>query len=143
MSKEMIDSLRKYDMFIFTNHYCFRRKDMSSSSNGIGVWLIIMVLAVVMLVGMWKLFVKAGKPGWGAIVPFYNLYCLYDMSFGNGWLFLLTFVPCANLIITIMLCFKIAKAFGQGAGFGVGLIFFYPIFMLILGFGSAEYVGPQ
>lgn len=113
-----------------------------AASVGIGVWLITLVLLVVMLVGMWKMFVKAGKPGWAAIVPFYNLYCLYDMSFGNGWLFLLTFVPCVNIVIGFMLYFKLAKAFGQGAGFAIGLIFLNPIFMLILGFGSAEYVGP-
>ena len=44
-------------------------------------WVIVLVIAVVCLVGMWKMFVKAGKPGWGAIIPFYNTYCLFEMSF--------------------------------------------------------------
>lgn len=113
------------------------------ASFGIGVWLFAMAICVVTIVGMWKMFVKAGKPGWAAIVPFYNMYCLFDMAFGNGWLFLLTFVPCANAIIIIILWFKLAKAFGQGVGFGFGLLFLNTIFMLILGFGSAEYVGPD
>jgi len=102
-----------------------------------------LALVVVSLVGMWKVFMKAGKPGWAAIVPFYNLYCLFEMSFGNGWLFLLTFVPCANVVVTVMCYFKLAKAFGKGVGFGFGLLFFNFIFMMILGFGDAEYIGPQ
>ena len=92
---------------------------------------------------MWKVFVKAGKPGWAAIVPFYSTYCLFEMSFGNGWLFLLCLVPCVNIVVLIMCCFKLAKAFGKGAGFGLGLVFLPFVFMLILGFGDAQYIGVQ
>ncbi len=102
-----------------------------------------LILCVVVYVAMWKMFVKAGKPGWACLVPFYNIYCLFDMAFGNGWLFLLIFVPCVNFVIAIMLYFKLASAFGQGVGFGFGLLFLFPIFTLILGFGKAEYIGPQ
>lgn len=103
--------------------------------------IIALAVCVVMLVGLWKLFAKAGKPGWAAIVPFYNMYCMYQISFGKGWLFLFTFVPIANIVFAIMLCFKLAKAFGKGTGFGFGLLFLGPIFMCILGFGDADYVG--
>ena len=105
--------------------------------------IIMIAWIVVLLIGLWKMFTKAGKPGWAFIVPFYNMYCLFEMSFGNGWLFLLTFVPCVNVVIQIMLCFKLAKAFGKGVGFGFGLLFLTPIFYLILGFGDAEYIGPN
>lgn len=104
--------------------------------------IIMLALIVVTLVGLWKMFIKAGKPGWAAIVPFYNMYCLFEMSFGNGWLFLLTFVPCVGAVFQIILCFKLAKAFGKGVGFGFGLLFFSFIFYMILGFGDAEFVGP-
>lgn len=114
-----------------------------AASFGIGYMIVILAIAIVTLVGMWKVYEKAGKPGWAAIVPFYNLYCLFDMSFGNGWLFLLTFVPCVNFVMAIMCYFKLAKAFGKGVGFGFGLLFLNAIFMLILGFGDAEYIGPQ
>lgn len=113
-----------------------------TASFSVGYFIFCLALLVVTLIGMWKVFEKGGKPGWASLVPFYNLYCLYDMAFGNGWLFLLTFVPCANFIISIMLCFKLAKAFGKGVGFGFGLLFFTFIFMMILGFGDAEYYGP-
>lgn len=103
--------------------------------------IISLVVCVVLLAGLWKLFVKAGKPGWAAIVPFYNMYCMYQISFGKGWLFLLIFVPVVGFVFGIMMCFKLAKAFGKGTGFGFGLLFLSPIFMCILGFGDAEYVG--
>lgn len=106
-------------------------------------WLFMMALCVFIIVAMWKVFVKAGKPGWACIVPFYSQYCMFDMAFGNGWLFLLSFVPCVNFVIAVMLYFKLAKAFGQGVGFGFGLLFLSPIFIAILGFGNAEYIGPQ
>ncbi len=105
--------------------------------------IIVLAIAVLTIVASWKLFVKAGKPGWASIVPFYSQYCLFDIAWGNGWLFLLSFVPCVNFVIMIMLYLKLAKAFGKGTGFGLGLIFLNTIFMLILGFSDAQYIGPQ
>lgn len=105
--------------------------------------VVALVVAVIVLVGMWKVFVKAGKPGWGAIIPFYNLYCLYEMSFGTGWLFLLTFVPCVNLVMMIIMWIKLAQAFGKGAAFGIGILFFPYVFLPMLGFGNAQYYGPM
>lgn len=102
-----------------------------------------LVVFILSLVAKWKIFVKAGRPGWACIIPFYSDYCMYDIVWGNGWLFLLCFVPCVNVVISIMMLFKLAKAFGKGTGFGFGLLFLNTIFVLILGFGDAEYIGPQ
>ncbi|MBD5456119.1 MAG: hypothetical protein HDR23_06560 [Lachnospiraceae bacterium] len=117
------------------------------AAAGAGVMMVyfifMMAILVLTLIGQWKLFVKADKPGWACLIPFYNMYCLYDIAWGNGWLFLLTFVPCVNIVVYIMMLFKLAKAFGQSTAFGFGLLFLNAIFMLILGFGSAEYEGPQ
>ena len=117
----------------------------AAAASGVSAVYVILSLAisVLTLVAMWKLFVKAGKAGWKCLIPFYNTYCLYHIAWGNGWLFLLMFVPCVNVVVGIMMLFKLAKAFGQGTGFGFGLLFLNTIFILILGFGSAEYVGPQ
>lgn len=107
------------------------------------VWyIVILALTILLIVAQWKMFVKAGKPGWGAIVPFYNFYCLFDMSFGNGWLFLLTFVPCVGVVMNIIMYVKLAQAFGKSGAFAVGLIFLPYIFIPILGFGDAQYNGP-
>ena len=92
---------------------------------------------------MWKIFTKAGKPGWAAIVPFYNIYTEFEIAGMNGWMFLLLLIPFVNFIVMIMLYLKLAKAFGKGTGFGIGLIFLNFIFTLILAFGSAEYVGEE
>ncbi len=100
-----------------------------------------LAICVLMIVANWKLFTKAGEPGWASIIPFYNSYVLFKIAFGNGWLFLLCLVPLVNAVINIMLIFKLSKAFGHGVGFGFGLLFLSPIFLLILAFGSSEYVG--
>lgn len=104
--------------------------------------IISLAICVLMIVGIWKMFEKAGEAGWKSLIPFYNSYILYKMATGNGWLFLIAFIPVVGaLIATILLSIKLAKAFGKGTGFAVGLFFLTPIFYLILGFGSAEYEG--
>ena len=110
----------------------------STASSVIG--LIVGVLAII---AMWKIFQKAGEEGWKAIIPFYNAYTLVKIADGNGIKFLLLLVPIVNIVYTIMLYVRLAKAFGKSTGFAVGLIFFAPIFMLILGFDSSQYQGPQ
>ena len=108
-----------------------------------GIYLISLAFAVLAIVAMWKIFTKAGEPGWGAIVPFYNLYLLYKITWGSGWMFLTMLIPVANAVIAIITYFKLAKVFGKGAGFGVGLWLLNPIFMLILAFGDSSYQGVQ
>ncbi|MEM8533636.1 MAG: DUF5684 domain-containing protein [Chloroflexota bacterium] len=104
--------------------------------------LLTLVVGVVLLVGMWKIFTKAGQPGWAAIVPIYNVYVMLQMIGRPWWWLLLMFVPIANIVVLVILWFDLARAFGKGIGFALGLYFLNPIFVLILGFGNAEYVGP-
>ena len=84
----------------------------SAVGAGIGTayYLFILVFYIACVIGMWKMFEKADRPGWASLIPFYNLYCVYDIGWGTGWLFLLTFVPCVGFIFDIMLYFKMAKA---------------------------------
>lgn len=103
--------------------------------------VVLLIISIISLVGLWKIFVKAGKPGWGAIIPIYNMYCLFEMSFGTGWLFLLCFVPCVNVVMLAIMWIKLAQAFGKGAGFGVGILLVPFIFLPMLGFGDAQFVG--
>ena len=104
---------------------------------------ITLVIAVVIIVAIWKIFEKGGEPGWKAIIPFYNLYTEYKMFWGNGWLFLLTLIPVVNIVVGFILLHKMSKAFGHGIGFTLGLIFLPYIFFIILGFNGDEYLGPQ
>ena len=78
--------------------------------------LVIFAICIVMIIAEWKLFKKAGQPGWAAIVPFYNAYVLTKITWGNGWLFLLGFLPLGNIIFLIFTWIKLAKAFGKGGG---------------------------
>jgi len=94
-----------------------------------------------MIAAMWKVFSKAGQPGWAVIIPIYNIYIMCKVAGRPGWWVLLMFIPFVNLIIAIILTIDIAKNFGQGVGFGIGLIILPFIFYPILGFGSAQYQG--
>jgi len=105
-----------------------------------GTWVIVeIILLVLVIAGMWMTFVKAGRPGWGAIIPFYNIYLMIKIAGRPGWWLILYFIPIVNLIIWIIVALDIAKNFGHGAGFGILLIFFPMIMYLVLGFGSSEY----
>lgn len=135
--------------------------------------VISVVLAVLMIVAWWKIFNKAGEKGWKAIIPVYNSYTMYKVSWKTSiwWIVLALSIVCgigaailassttaspsviglilyyaaaiATLVIQIIFYVKLSKAFGKGAGFAVGLIFLNVIFILILAFGSAQYVGPE
>lgn len=117
----------------------------SSMGTGYGIAYLVFLLVfyALIIVANWKIFTKAGKPGWASIIPFYNLYVLFEIVGMNGWLFLLLCIPIVNIVMMIMLYINLAKAFGKGTGFIIGLIFLPNIFTLILAFGSAEYQGPQ
>lgn len=116
-------------------------------SNGgggiIGLLFIIVYLAViaVIIAGMWKTFEKAGKPGWGAIIPIYNAYLFIKIAGRPGWWLLLLFIPVINFIINIVVAIDVAKKFGEGLGYGLGLAFLPFIFFPLLGFGDATYEG--
>jgi len=108
-----------------------------------GAIVVLLYLAVVVLAiaGLWTTFVKAGKPGWGAIVPIYNLILLLEIAGKPLWWVLLFFVPCVNIIMPFLVCIEVAKKFGKEVGFGIGLALLGFIFFPILGFGSAQYQG--
>jgi hypothetical protein len=106
-----------------------------------GVTFFSLALGVLAVIALWKIFEKAGEPGWGAIIPFYNAYLLFKITWGNGWNFLLLLIPIANIVIAIITMVKLAKAFGKSGGFAVGLIFLSLIFECILAFGNSTYQG--
>lgn len=110
--------------------------------GGLFLWILYIAVIFFYLFCMWKLFVKAGKPGWAAIVPFYNIYIELEILGQPWWFLLLMFVPVANIVISIMIIFGLAKVFGKSVGFGFGILFLSIIFIPILAFGDAKYEGP-
>lgn len=103
--------------------------------------LVTLVFCVISVIANWKIFKKAGEPGVAAIVPFWNTAVLFRMTWGKWYLMFLMLIPLVNIVIGIITMFKLAKVFGKGMGFGFGLLFLSPVFMLILAFGKAQYVG--
>jgi hypothetical protein len=101
-----------------------------------------LLVALLLIVAMWKVFTKAGQPGWASIIPIYNLYIWCKIVGRPWWWILLMLIPFVNFIICIILCIDLAKSFGKGVGFGIGLALLGIIFFPILAFGSAQYQGP-
>jgi len=102
-----------------------------------------LLIALLVIVAMWKVFTKAGRPGWAAIIPIYNMYVWCKIVGRPGWWVILMLIPLVNIIIGIIVCIDLAKSFGKGAGFGIGIALLGIIFLPILGFGSAQYQGPS
>ncbi|HUL58852.1 MAG TPA: DUF5684 domain-containing protein [Anaeromyxobacteraceae bacterium] len=101
-------------------------------------YLVFLVLAII---GMWKTFSKAGLPGWGVLVPFYNVYLLMKLAGRPGWWLILALIPIVNIVIVILVSMDVARLFGKGAGFGFGILFLPFVFFPVLGFGDARYQG--
>ena len=128
------------------------------------------IMWVFQIIAYWKMFTKAGVPGWKSIIPFYNQYIMYKLTWKTSWFWislivavvygvftslnqsfpdnmlyavLLLISAVIALVITIISYHKISKAYGHGAGYTVGMLFLWPIFVLILGYGKSQYIGPD
>ena len=104
--------------------------------------IISLVLVIIAIVGMWKVFSKAGVPGWHSIIPILNIYDICKIALQDS-VGLFTILSILLPIVLVYPCLKLAKAFGKGTGFGILLFLFSFIGYPILGFGDAEYLGPQ
>ena len=109
------------------------------AAMGVMFYIISLLIAVFAIICQWKIFTKAGKPGWASLIPIYNMVVLFQVANMNPWLLLLMLIPIANIIVMILLYVNLAKAFGKGGGFAVGLLFLNIIFMAILAFDSSEH----
>lgn len=111
--------------------------------DGIGIFgvIIYLVILVVLIAGYWKVYEKAGEPGWACIVPIYNIYVLLKITGKPGWWLLLMLIPLVNLVISVIVNIELAKRFGKSDGYGIGLAFLPIIFYPMLGFGDAMYQG--
>ena len=119
-----------------------RSQQMSPGQTAASI-VISIIFCILGIVVFWKIFTKAGEEGWKAIIPIYNIYILVKIADGNGIKFLLFLIPIVNIVYMCMLYIRLAKSFGKSTGFGVGLIFLNVIFLCILAFGDAQYIGPR
>ena len=113
----------------------------NSSGSLIGS-VISLVIAVLLIAAYWRIFSKAGQPGWAAIIPIYNIFVLLRVVGRPWWWFIMLLIPVVNIIFGIMLINDLSKSFGHGIGYTLGLLFLSLIFVPILGFGGSQYTGP-
>ena len=99
------------------------------------------VINIISIVALWRIFTKVGEKGWKAIIPFYNLYVLFELTWGSGIKFLFLIIPFFNIYVIIKTCINLARAFGRNGIFTLGLVFLPNIFMIVLAFSDCEYLG--
>ena len=133
------------------DYYDYSTSTYTTTSSDVGavavvIWLfvilIVMAVSILMIIAMWRIFTKAGKPGWASLVPIYNMVVMMQIVGRPEWQVVLMFLPFAHIYISIVLPLDLAKSFGKTTGFGVLTIFFPAIMNPILAFGSSRYVGP-
>ncbi len=106
------------------------------------VILLYVGIIVLIIAARWKVFTKAGQPGWASIIPIYNTYIMTKIGGKPGWWVLMMFIPIVNIVYLIWLYNMISKSFGKDEGFTIGMILLGIVFWPILAFGSAQYIGP-
>jgi uncharacterized membrane protein YhaH (DUF805 family) len=109
--------------------------------------IFVIACIVVAVAAEWKIFVKAGRPGWAAIVPLYNTWVLFEISGKPGWWALLGLIPYLGWLVLMVLyviaILELSRRFGKDTLFAVfGLFIFQIVGFIILGFGDAEYKIP-
>lgn len=113
------------------------------STIGAVIVVIYLAVAVFYFVAGWKVFAKAGQPGWGVFVPIFNLYLVCKISGRPVWWMILFIIPLVNIVVGLFLAMDVAKAFSKSSGFGIGLWLLGFIFVPILGYGTAQYTNPN
>jgi len=113
----------------------------SAAANTAAMAILIVYAAVilVMIAALWKVFTKAGEPGWAAIVPIHNIIVMLKIAGKPAWWLVLMLIPFVNLVVAIIMVVSLAKNFGKGTGFALGMLFLAPIFYPILAWGDAKY----
>ena len=109
---------------------------------GTGGWLFILLIAAFYIYTYWRIFEKAGQPGWATLIPIYNTLIMLRIVGKPWWWILLFLIPGVNMVFAIWMVNLLSLSFGKGVGFTLGLLFLSPIFYPILAFSNAEYQGP-
>lgn len=111
-----------------------------SGGGGLSTWIGIIAMLVT-VASMWRVFAKAGEPGWAAIVPIYNSLVMLKVAGKPMWWIVLLAIPIVNVVIVFMVFSNLSKAFGGGAGTTLGLVFLTCLFMPMLAFSDRRYQG--
>ncbi len=132
-------------MFLFNFIQSIKKLNVMYLLGNVMVAVLLLVdlaLVILMIVSMWKIFEKAGKPGWASLIPIYNTIVLLDIVGKPWWWIFLLIIPIVNIIFAIIVIHGLSKSFGLNGWFTLGLLFLGIIFYPILAFGDYKYVGP-
>jgi len=110
---------------------------------GTTFWIVWCAVVVFEIAAFWKVFTKAGQPGWTSIIPIYNLVVLLQIAGKPIWWILLMLIPVVNIVVAVMVWHAVSTNFGKGVGFTLGLIFLGFIFIPVLAWSDAQYLGPS
>lgn len=146
----MLSFLAFFIMDIFSSSKSMDLSDLMSASS-IGLMLVAMLgymffiyTIPLAIYGIWRVFTKAGKPGWASIVPIYNAVVQCEIAQRPAWWVIMLFIPFVNIVFVVMLSNGISKAFGKEEGFTVGLVLLPFVFYPMLGFGPDRWIyGPE
>lgn len=111
----------------------------NATVEGSALLVVSLLLAVIQIAGTWAVFEKADHAGWKAIIPIYNLYVMLQIGENAWWWLVLLLVPVVNIYAAYKIHAGVARSFGRGIGFGLGLAFIGIIFFPLLGFGGYQY----
>jgi hypothetical protein len=105
--------------------------------------LLTVALSVALLAALWRIVAKAGRPGWISLIPLYNLVVLLQIIGRPWWYLVFLCFPPAAAVLAVVLLFGVTRSFGKGWPFAIGMVFLPFVFIPILAFGGAGYVGPM
>ena len=114
-----------------------------SSSNNAWVWIVAIVGYLVAALPLMGVFLKADEPGIAAFIPIWNALVLLKIVGRPWWWLILYIIPIVGFIVAIVVFYDLAKSFGHGVGFTIGLVLLSWIFLLILWLDSSRYLGPR
>ena len=131
-----------YDIYNYSTTPEMTTQDLTLAAVVLIMFALLMILvSVVMIITLWRIFTKAGKPGWASLVPIYNVVVMMEIVGRPQWWVVLMIIPIVNFVVAVIVTIEMAKAFGKSTGFGILMLFFPAIMYPILAFDSSQYVG--
>lgn len=144
---QLAQATTDFNSYDFNSSYSAASNADAATAAGVGIVLMLIYLffvtifSAIMIVSMWKIFTKAGKEGWAAIIPIYNVIVELEIIRKPIWWIVLMLIPFVNLVVFIIISLELAKVFGKSAGFGILLALVPIIGYPMLAFGDAKYQG--
>jgi Family of unknown function (DUF5684) len=135
--------MRKVGVLLPLLGFAFAQEDIPTTGQVPAFfWVIYIAILALAVVSMWKLFTRAGKPGWASIVPIYNTIVMLEIAGKPIWWFFMLFIPIVNIVFGFLTLYHFSKSYGKAEGFSIGVALLSIIFIPLLAFSDAKYQGP-